>query len=506
MTHEVARPAQPLSSSIPKSYTLGQSRIVLAGPAGERVFYDPHPKQDIFHLALAPNVLYGGAAGGGKSHALRMDAYIRCLSVPGFKALLLRRTYPELNNTHIEHALLEAGQLGAVYNKSEYKMRWPNGSVLEFGHCEDDSTVAKYLSTEYDGIYFDELVTFTEYQYKFIASRARSTKPGLKPAIRAGTNPGGTGSFWVRRYFIFKDITPAEDPTYDPANYQYIGATLDDNPYIDPTYESRLMALPSEALRRAYRYGDWDVFEGQYFADWLPVKDGRDWHVRQDMPTIEGKPIFKIPWVECFRAMDWGYRDPGICGWYACLPDGRLLKFQEYVFRETTAANVAAEIVKRSAGLRIRYTVADPNMFMREGQLGESIADTFGKHKVPLIKADNERVNGWHRLHGWLQETTVAGEHRVPMMQFFGPGCPYTCRTIPSLIVDDTRPEDVKTKGTEDHAGDETRYAVMSRPAPSRKPKMGGFIPGSMGHEVQKLLRAINQPKRLGSESVRRTR
>jgi hypothetical protein len=484
---------------------LNHVRLCLGAPGRERVFYEAHARQDDFHFADAPNVLYGGAAGGGKSHALRMDAYIRCLTVPGYRALLLRRTYPELNNTHIERVFLEAGQLGAVYNKTEYKLRFSNGSVLEFGHVEDDAAVAKYLSTEYDAIYFDELVTFTLHQFKFIASRARTTKPGIVPIIRAGSNPGGVNSWWVRRYFIFKDIGPTEDPTYRPENYAFIPATLDDNPHIDPTYEARLMALPSEALRRAYRYGDWEVFEGQFFGEWRKQTDeGEPWHVVNELPTIDGKPLTEVPWIDVFRSIDWGYRDPGICGWYACLPDGRLLKFQEYVFQETMATEVAKEIRRRSAGMRVRYTVADPAMFMREGQLGESLADTFQRQRVPLLKADNERINGWQQLHRWLQETTVAGNRKVPLLQVYGPGCPYTVRTIPSLVVDDHKLEDVKTKGTEDHAGDETRYAVMSRPAPSHKPRLIGYPIGTLGHDIQKLLNSLNKPDRLGSESVRR--
>jgi hypothetical protein len=442
-----------------------------------------------------------------------MDGYLRCLLVPGFRALLLRRTYPELENTHIERVLLEAKQLGAVYNKTEHKLRFANGSVFEFGHVEDDAAVSKYLSTEYDGIYFDELVTFTLHQFKFLCSRARTTKPGLSPIIRAGSNPGGTNSYWVKRYFLLRDINPNDpkdqDPTYRPENYQFIPATLDDNPHIDPTYDARLMALPTEALRRAYRYGDWDVFEGQYFSDWRARNDdGDEWHVTETIPTVDGVPVTAraLPWIEVFRSIDWGYRDPGVCGWYACLPDGRLLKFQEYVFQETLASEVAKEIRRRSIGMKIRYTVADPSLWMRDGNnaLGESIAETFQRHRVPLLKADNDRIQGWQRLHHWLQETTVtAGGRKVPLLQVVGSACPYTVRTIPALVADEHKLEDVKTKGTEDHAGDETRYAVMSRPAPSRRPLHAGYPIGTLGDDIQKILRSVNKPYRLGQESVR---
>jgi phage terminase large subunit len=224
-----------------------------------KVLYAWTAKQKVFHDAAARNVLYGGAAGGGKSHALRWDGYMRCLSLANYRVLLLRRTYPELENTHLEAVPVELGSFGVEaatwYLKSERKIRFPNGSVMQFGHCEDEAAVGKYLSTEYDAIYFDELVTFTEKQFLMIRSRARSTKPGVKPVIRAGTNPGGPESHWVRRRFIWQDITPKEDPRYRPEDYQYVPATLDDNPHIDQAeYAANLESLPEE-LARAYRFG-----------------------------------------------------------------------------------------------------------------------------------------------------------------------------------------------------------------------------------------------------------
>jgi hypothetical protein len=497
---------------------VGLAQIKIGRPDGSvSVFYEPQEKQDAFHLAIEPNVLYGGAAGGGKSHATRMDAYIRCMSDPGHRALILRRTWRELESTHIERAMMEAATLGAVYIKSEYRMRWPNGSVLEFGHCEDDTTVVKYLSTEFDSIYFDELVTFTLHQFKFISSRARSSRPGVKPVVKCASNPGGVNSGWVKRYFISKDVDPAEDPTYDPSKYRFIPATLDDNKYIDPTYEARLMALPTEALRRAYRYGDWDVFDGQYFSEWralMPDESGelQPWHVIPEEPTIDGIPISKVPWIEHFRAIDWGYRDMCVVGWYACLPDGRLIKTRELAINGTLARDVARKVKQLSRGMKIRYTVADPSMWNKDGK-GMSTAEIFARERVPLIPAANDRVNGWQRLHDMLRTTTVSGDRFVPMLQFVGPTCPYTCRTIPTLVADEHKPEDVKTKGTEDHAADETRYAVMSRFAPSKKrkavteeppPWSRKQRPGTVGDDLRKLIRGSGKRFRLGSESAHR--
>lgn len=430
---------------------------------------------------------------------------MRCLSVPNYRALLLRRTFPELRNTHIDKLIFEAKELGGEYFKSESVARFPNGSFIEVGHCEDESSVAKYLSTEYDAIYFDELVTFTDRQFLFISSRARSTKPGVKPIVRAGSNPGGANSYWVKRYFILRDIQKHENEDYDPSEWAFVPARLDDNPHIDASYERRLMALPTEALRRAYRYGDWDVFEGQAFPEFKSLNEqGQPWHVINELPTLDGRPINEDPRIEVFRALDWGYREPGVCGWYACMPDGRLIKVQEYVFREQLARQVAEEIRERSRGMRVRYTVADPSIWIRDPVAGESIAETLARNKVPCIPADNDRINGWHRLHTMLRETVdvPAGDRvvTVPFLQIYGPACPYTVRTIPAMTVNPTKPEDIETKHVEDHAADETRYAVMSRPAPSRWRQRDEGINTTfrMSAEARKMLRDARRARRPG--------
>jgi phage terminase large subunit len=428
----------------------------------EALLYRPTPKQVQFQLCAAKRVLYGGAAGGGKSHAMRWDAYLRCLAVPGYRALILRRTFPELEKTHIDRASLEAPLMGAKPKTSDREVEFGNGAKVVFGHCQDDEAIGKHLSTEWDAIYFDELVTFTQRQFLMIASRARTSKPGVSPVVRAGTNPGGPGAHWVREWFIDKTVDLKQFPAYKPENYAYIPATLDDNPHIDPEYEQSLLDLP-EALRRAYRYGDWDIFEGQYFSEWRKAN-----HVGF-VPIPEG-----VQWV---RAVDWGYVKPGWCGWFACLPEGRVILAWEYLFSQTIAAEVAKEIKRRTQalGAKVRYTVGDTAMWTPEGQTGETIAETFAKHGVPMVQADKDRVNGWQRVRHWLRE---APDGKPWLM--VTPDCPYAIRTFPAAVMDTHKPEDVDSDG-EDHALDAIRYFCMSRPSPTRAEGRKVYRPGSLG-------------------------
>lgn len=436
-----------------------------------KVLYAPTPKQALFHNCPAKNVLYGGAAGGGKSHALRWDAYVRCLSRGQYRALLLRRTNPELENTHIDAVALDlVNGLPGEYLKSEKRLRFPNGSVLAFGHCEDDAAVSKHLSTEWDALYFDELVTFTEKQYLMIRSRARSTKPGIVPVVRAGTNPGGAQSHWVRRRFIWQDITPLEDPRYRPEDYAYIPATLDDNPHLDQAeYAALLESLPGE-LARAYRHGDWDIFPGQYFPEWRRVtaRDGQTvaWHVTASHVALPRE----WPRVLC---MDWGYVKPGFVGWVVLSPEGHAYLEDEYVPVRVTAFDQGVEVGRRcrERGLRkLLYLVYDHQMETPQTDSGEPIIETFlrgmrsvGVH-VGTRKADKDRHNGWARLRQWFK----AAPDGRPWFSV-SPECRYTVRTIPSLVSDETDPEDVDTDG-EDHAGDALRYWAMSRPMPVAPP------------------------------------
>lgn len=450
----------------------GRPRHDLGG--NRRCRFVPLPRQveakEALRSAGPIYIMIGGAAGGSKSKGLREIAHGECMTTPHFRALLLRRTFKELESNHILDAQLEAPEMGAECVPSAKVIRYPNGSTLQFGHCETPADAANYLSSEYDLIIFDELVTFEEVQFLLISSRARSTKAGITPKVLAGTNPGGPQAHWVRMRFLDKNVDREQYPDYDPSEWLFIPSKLEDNPYLDKNYERKLLSLPPE-MRKAYRDGDWDIFPGQYFPEWRKAK-----HV-----TVEhvAYPVH----MERVLSMDWGFVKPGSVGWWV-LDDGHAYREEEYIFSRTTAFDVGKEIARRTKerGLsRVKYLVFDTAMEIPQNDSGEPTIETVrrgmkaGGLILATVQADKDRVNGWQRFRHWLG----ASPDGRPWLQS-SPSCAYFNRTIPSLVSDKHRPEDVDTNG-EDHAADESRYFVMSRPTPGTYKTVEPVKPWTLG-------------------------
>lgn len=447
--------------------------VQLKGHA-KRCRYVPLPRQveakELIAQAAGPTYLMiGGAAGGSKSKGVREIGHDACMRIPKFRVLLLRRTYKELDQTHLRDVELEAPEMGADAVPSAKVCRYPNGSLMQFGHCETAADAANYLSAEYDLIIFDELVTFEETMFLLISSRARSTKPGVTPKILCGTNPGGPQSHWVRMRFIDKTVDREQFPDYRPEEWAFIPSKLEDNPYLDQQYERKLLALPPE-LRKAYRDGDWDIFPGQYFPEFR-----RAVHV-QDLP-IPSNAVW-------YRAIDGGFVKPAAILWIA-MWDGHAYVRHEWNPVRVINSDQAARTVEQTKAFGIasvRTTVADTSLWTPEGDTGESAAETFARYGVPLLQASKERINGWKRLREWLQ---IAPDGKPWLMVH--PDCAYLIRTLPSLVSDATKPEDVDTDG-EDHSADALRYFVMSRPSPDRHAAAAPPVPaGSPAWVMQKL-------------------
>lgn len=437
------------------------------------------------------------------SHLMRVAAITWCAAIPGLQVYFFRRVREDLMKNHMEgpkgfRAMLAAWANAGIVKIIEDEIRFRNGSKIYLCHCKDPKDVYKYQGAEIHVLVVDELTHFLEDMYRFLRNRVRMVglrlPPGYAgrfPRIMCSANPGNIGHLWVKRTWISdrEPLAVEQMPAQEGGMLrQYIPARLDDNPSLtrdDPGYEERLQGLGSAALVKAMRDGDWNVVEGAFFDEWSTTR-----HVV--------KP-FEIPkhWVR-FRAMDWGSFRPFSVGWYAhvgedyvipgtnyYMPKGSLLRYKEWYGTQPGKDNVGLKmeveavgrgIVKRSkpetdAGIKFAYTVLDPSMFQQNG--GPSFAERLFKVGLKGLKrGDNTRVTqkgamgGWDMVRarlrgdGWTEEGP--GPDWVPHLFVFET-CTHLIRTLPVLQHDQDRPEDLDTDG-EDHAADELRYAVMSRP------------------------------------------
>lgn len=464
-------------------------------------FYNPTPIACAYHSCKVPNILFGGAVGGSKSYSARWDAYRHCFTLPEFRAIIMRRTFEELERDHIDHVKMEEAKFKDFFGKPVFRYvgdrheiiidvhgsgRW---SKIVFGHCQNPGDEKKYLGPHYDAFYPDEMATFEKSQIVGIGGRLRTKIRGVIPRMAGTSNPGGAHTLWLKDFFIDKLTAKIreENPRYDPNEYHFIQAMLWDNPYyMDPdgtytTYENRLFNYDPER-RKQLLMGDWSALAGQFFPEFSE---------HHHFKVLDIPPGCKIE-----RWVDWGY-DPhyGMCYWVACLPNGRLYVFYEYKFNGEHARvkMVASQVAKRIAELtarevlglarsvRINRTIGDPSMWGKDGHSGEDYAETFRKNGVSMQKADNERVLGWGRVRAWLRPAPDG----LPWLVFH-PRCEVAKRTIPGLIRDKSDPDDVDTTG-EDHPADCIRYGVMARPSPTRFRNETALLADSVGALIKTL-------------------
>lgn len=431
----------------------------------------PNPKQELFFLADARHIAYGGARGGGKSWAMRRKFVLLAFRYAGLNLLLLRRTLPELNENHVLPLQRELAG-AAQYHSTQRAFLFPNGSRIKLGYCDREADVFQYQGQEYDVIGLEEATHFTETQMQFLTTCNRSVRKDFSPRMYYTCNPGGVGHAWVKRLFIDRDYRNSERA----ADYVFIPARVTDNPVLlhsNPQYLETLENLP-EHLRKAYLDGNWDVLEGQFFQEF-----DRDRHVVR--PTR-----LPMEWKR-FRAMDWGYNDPCCVLWFAVAPEGRLYVYRELYLRKTLSSEIAKRVRTLSEGERIAYTVASPDAWQQrglKGAEGESIAEVFSRNGVPLLPADNARVPGWQRV----REALADSGDGTPELRIFET-CRNLIRTLPTLTFDAHDCEDVSDL-CEDHAPEALRYGLMSRPRPAaaeakkrvyRYDPLAGTVQGSPG-------------------------
>lgn len=423
--------------------------------------FEPNDKQKMFLEDKHKYVGFGGARGGGKSWAVRIKAVLMALGYDGIKIMIVRRTYPELTANHIV-PLKEMIYDIAKYNKTEKVFTFGNGSTIVFRYCANDKDLDRFQGTEVDVMFIDEATQMTEYQFKVLSACVRGVN-GFPKRMYLTCNPGGVGHAYVKRLFIDKKYEPDENPD----DYLFIKSLVTDNKALmqsQPEYIKQLEALPPK-LKKAWRYGDWDIFEGQFFEDF--VDDEKKYNDRRWTHVIEP---FEIPkdW-NIYRSYDFGYAKPFSCAWWAVDYDGRIYRILElYGCTKTPNEGIKwtpdkqfseiSKIEKEHRWLKGKQIIgiADPSIW--DSSRGDSIADTALKYGLFFNKGENERLPGWMQMHYRL----AFDANGYPMMYIFK-NCKAFIRTIPLLQYSETKPEDLDTDG-EDHVADETRYFCMSRP------------------------------------------
>ncbi len=402
----------------------------------------PNEKQKAFFDCRARYIAYGGARGGGKSWALRRKLILMCLHYPGLRALILRRSYPELRENHILPLLAEIKDL-ASYSETQKSFLFPNGSRIRLGYCADEADVLQYQGQEYDIIAIDEATQLTEYQFVTLKACLRGVNDRPK-RMYLTCNPGGVGHAWVKRLFVDRQFRGEEDPD----DYAFIPARVYDNRVLmeaDPAYVKQLGSLP-DALRRAWLEGEWDLFEGQFFPEF-----SRALHV------IEPKEI-PPHWFH-FAAMDYGF-DMLAVVWIALDERGNFWVYRELCRPNLTLSQAAEAVAEACRGESIAYIAASPDLWNRRQDSGYSGVEIMERQGAlpPLIRADDRRIIGWRTLREYLRPR----EDAPPRLRIFS-HCNTLIRSLGALLFDRRRTEDAASEPHEiTHAPEALRYGVMS--------------------------------------------
>ena len=433
---------------------------------------DPNPKQELFFLARARYIAYGGARAGGKSWAMRTKFALLCLRYAGIQILLLRRTLPELTENHVNPLLILLRGI-ARYNKQEKVFSFPNGARLKLGYCSNEQDVLQYQGQAYDVIGMEEATMFTEFQYNCLRESNRSSglmEEKFPPRMYLTMNPGGVGHHWVKRLFVDRAYKDKERPE----DYVFIPAKVYDNTAFmerDPDYVAQLESLP-EKRRKMMLHGDWNSVEGAFFEEFVNDPD----HYKDRLYTHVISPFEPPKDWPIYRSFDFGYHRPFSTGYWAIDPEGRAYRIHEwYGCTETDNEGLRLqphELFSKMADMEREHPwlkgkriigVADPSIW--DQSRGESVAEVAAKHGIYFSPGDNKRVAGWMMVHYYM----AIDEYGESMMYIFS-NCKAFIRTIPALQYDDHKVEDLDTD-MEDHVADEVRYFCMSRPIKPRVAK-----------------------------------
>ena len=458
--------AEKATESLPEAYPVEEE-------SSQEVLFKPNPgPQTNFLAAPEREVLYGGAAGGGKTYSLIVDP-LRYCNNPNMNALILRRTNDELREIiHKSQEMYPQAFPGAKWMEKKSQWTFPSGARIWMTYLEQEKDVLRYQGQAFTYIGFDELTQYpTPYAWDYLRSRLRTADPSLPVYMRGTTNPGGPGHNWVKKMFIdpapagkpfwATDITTGETLKY-PKHHskaeqplfrrRFIPAKLMDNPFLyeQGDYEAMLLSLP-ETQRRQLLEGSWDVAEGAAFSEF-----DRRYHVTD---------VFAIPdnWRK-FRACDYGYSSYSAVLWFAVDPaTEQLVVYREMYVSKYTAKDLAFAIldVERNDG-QISYGVLDSSCWHKRGDTGPSLAEqmiSIGCRWRPADRSKGSRIAGKNEIHRRLQIDDITDEAGLTIFN----SCTNLIAQLPIIPLDKSNSEDVDTKA-EDHLYDALRYGIMTRP------------------------------------------
>jgi hypothetical protein len=443
----------------PVSDLVGDAEVVFQPNAGP---------QEEFLAASEQDVLYGGAAGGGKSFALLADPLRYCHN-PNHRGLLLRRTLDELTELIDKSRQLYTKAFpGAKFRESKSTWVFPSGATIWFTYLDRDKDVTRFQGQAFNWIGIDEITQYpTPYVWDYLRSRLRSTDPELQKSLnmRCTANPGGVGGWWVKKMYIDSRTENIAFPAYDidtmkpfvwPAGHEkagqplffrkFVPARLTDNPHLmaDGQYEAMLRSLP-EVERKRLLEGDWDVAEGAAFPEFTRAR-----HVVEpyELPTN---------WPR-IRAADYGYASPSCVLWGAIDWDNNIWVYRELYAKHLTAEQLADKILEAEELDPLpHYTVLDSSCWNKTG-FGPSIAEVMMRQGVRWTPSDRNRIQGKMEVHRRLADDPYSQE---PRLRIFST-CQHTVKQLAGIPLSKTNSEDVDTKA-EDHAYDALRYMVMTR-------------------------------------------
>ena len=424
---------------------------------------NPGPQTD-FLAATEKFVLYGGARGGGKSYSLIADP-LRYCEHADHRALLLRKTMPELRDI-INHAqrLYRAAYPDVKWREQEKEFKFPSGARIEFGYADNEKDAERYQGQAYTWIGVDEIGLYaTDRIFTLLKGSLRSVNPDVPTYMRLTCNPGGPGMHWIKEQFV--DAAPWNTTFYVPMvnpktgavtqeSRRFIPAKLEDNPYLiqTPDYMNMLLGLP-EKLRKMWLEGRWDIVEGAAFEEFDP-----DIHVVAPFPIPSG-------WVK-FRSCDWGFAQPHCVLWMAVDYENNIYVYREMYGKGLTADIFARKVRQLEQDEHIHYGIMDSSVWSRRGDIGPPVPEIMrlnGCTWRPSDRSPGSRKSGKMEVHRRLRiiEDPITNFPTAKLKIFSN--CKNLIRTLPVLPLDDVDLEDVNTKA-EDHAYDALRYGLMSRP------------------------------------------